>query len=432
MTAELKIITATQSQLPVTSTVTGFAPTRILMQTCRLIGAMALLIAISACSLLSPKPDFDGTGPIATAAPSEPEPEPQMQAPSEEPAAAQPSAEIKPLVRKPARPKRSPPLQSGKYFENDGPGLTPPTNLEHSPDPTPKVETLAAWANRPYTLLGKKYVPERQIKAFRQSGIASWYGRKFHGHKTAIGERYDMYAMTAAHPTLPLPSYVKVTNAKTGASVVVRVNDRGPFLSNRVIDLSYTAAVKLGYADAGHTEVIVEQIAFSDTDTSSMPDQMAATDAKARTAEKDTRTPAATAIQAIAARQPSQVRQVSQVKGSQQNALSESSSTIELPESSPSAAHGLSQAISATESNPALYVQMAAFLNADNARWALSYLQEHLLDSVGAPFTLSEYGGWYRVHAGPFASRSEAARARKKIAQLTGFTPIIALRAAAQ
>jgi rare lipoprotein A len=89
--------------------------------------------------------------------------------------------------------------------------------------------------------------------------VATWYGKRYHGKPTSTGDRYDMYGMTAAHPTAPIPSYMKVTNVRNGRSVVVRVNDRGPFLNRRVIDLTYTAAYKLGFADAGSAEVEVEK-----------------------------------------------------------------------------------------------------------------------------------------------------------------------------
>src|SRR4029450_1685465 len=103
------------------------------------------------------------------------------------------------------------------------------------------------------------------LKAYRERGIASWYGRKFHGQKTSIGETYDMFAMTAAHPTLPLPSYARVTNVANGKSVVVRVNDRGPFLHDRLIDLSYAAAYRLGVAQKGTALVEVEAIIPGET-----------------------------------------------------------------------------------------------------------------------------------------------------------------------
>ena len=101
-------------------------------------------------------------------------------------------------------------------------------------------------------MLGKSFVPHTSHKAFTQTGTASWYGRKFHGKKTANGETYDMYAMTAAHPTLPIPSYARVTRPKTGKSVIVRINDRGPFHGGRVIDLTKSAASTLGIVQRGH------------------------------------------------------------------------------------------------------------------------------------------------------------------------------------
>lgn len=117
--------------------------------------------------------------------------------------------------------------------------------------PLPKREPLATQANRPYRLRGRRYLPMTEIKPFRQRGVASWYGRPFHGRRTATGERYDMHSMSAAHPTLPLPSYVKVTNLRNGTSVIVRVNDRGPFAHDRIIDLSHAAARHLDLVEGG-------------------------------------------------------------------------------------------------------------------------------------------------------------------------------------
>src|SRR4030095_4466773 len=154
----------------------------------------------------------------------------------------------------------SPAPISGKYYSNDGPGDSPPSNLDSIPDATPKLEPLHRFANRPYTVLGQDFVPATSLRPYKERGVASWYGRKFHGQKTSNGETYDMYAMTAAHPTLPLPSYAKVTNVTTGKSVVVRVNDRGPFLQGRIIDLSYAAAHRVGIAGPGSGMVEVESI----------------------------------------------------------------------------------------------------------------------------------------------------------------------------
>jgi len=131
-------------------------------------------------------------------------------------------------------------------FERDGPEAHPPADLARVPDAEPKIEPIRVGGpNKPYEALGRDYVPLTGDRPFTERGLASWYGKKFHGRRTA-GEPYDMYAMTAAHPTLPIPSYVRVRNPANDREVVVRVNDRGPFHSGRVIDLSYTAALKLG------------------------------------------------------------------------------------------------------------------------------------------------------------------------------------------
>jgi rare lipoprotein A len=153
----------------------------------------------------------------------------------------------------------------GGYYKDDGPGANPPADLAAIPDAEPRAEPLHRFANRPYQVFGREYVPLAAPAAFRQRGIASWYGRRFHGASTSSGEPYDMYAMSAAHPTLPIPSYARVTRLDTGMSVVVRVNDRGPFHSDRVIDLSYTAAWKLGFAEAGSALVEVEAVVPNET-----------------------------------------------------------------------------------------------------------------------------------------------------------------------
>jgi rare lipoprotein A len=141
-----------------------------------------------------------------------------------------------PRVAERPAPEASPQSKGG-YYKDDGPGSAPPPNLAQIADAEPKPEALHRYANRPYKVFGTEYVPIADAAGFKQRGVASWYGRRFHGQKTASGELYDMYAMTAAHPTLP-SSYVRVTNVANGRGVVVRVNDRGPFHSSRVIDLS--------------------------------------------------------------------------------------------------------------------------------------------------------------------------------------------------
>lgn len=132
-------------------------------------------------------------------------------------------------------------------------------DVSRIPDAIPTLHTGPYKAN-PYTVLGKTYFPIPDGTNYKAVGTASWYGTKFHGQNTANGEVYDLYGMSAAHKTLPLPSYVKVTNLDNNRSVILRVNDRGPFYSDRIIDLSYAAAKKLGYAETGTARVRVEGI----------------------------------------------------------------------------------------------------------------------------------------------------------------------------
>jgi len=138
-----------------------------------------------------------------------------------------------------------------------------PTRLPNASelnDATPRAENHSRGGNKHYRVLGKDYQVLKTAKNFRQSGIASWYGRKFHGHLTSNGEIYDMYAMSAAHKNLPLPSYLKVVNNNNGRSVIVRVNDRGPFHQSRIIDLSYSAAYKLDMLKTGTANVTITAI----------------------------------------------------------------------------------------------------------------------------------------------------------------------------
>lgn len=154
--------------------------------------------------------------------------------------------------------------RSGGYYQDDGPRADVPANIAAIPNATPRFEQHKPANFRPYSVFGVRYTPIGENQAYRQQGIASWYGKKFHGQKTANGEIYDMYAMTAAHPTLPLPSYAKVTRVSNGRSVIVRINDRGPFHSGRIIDLSYVAAAKLGLIGPGSGTVIVQAITNND------------------------------------------------------------------------------------------------------------------------------------------------------------------------
>lgn len=150
----------------------------------------------------------------------------------------------------------------------DGPPTMIPPDLAKTPDPEPKVEPIRQGGpNKPYTVMGQSYEPMVADVPWKQRGIASWYGQKFHGRRTASGELFSLYGLTAAHRTLPIPSYVRVRNVANGRETIVRVNDRGPFHSNRVLDLSYAAALKLGIVATGSAEVELERLTFDDIRT---------------------------------------------------------------------------------------------------------------------------------------------------------------------
>ncbi|MGE0802223.1 MAG: septal ring lytic transglycosylase RlpA family protein [Lautropia sp.] len=206
------------------------------------------LLLIAACSTTAPP------------APSEPTPAPP--APERiEPTPIPPQA-TPPVLRKPPSARRGsvrPPARPSVPRE---PAAQPDADDDDEviAGPEPRLEPLATYANRSYRIRGRTYQPMTELRPFRQRGVASWYGVPFHGRKTATGERFDMNAMSAAHPTLPLPCYVKVRNLKTGAAVIVRVNDRGPFADGRIIDLSRAAATQLGFAEGGVVAVEIELI----------------------------------------------------------------------------------------------------------------------------------------------------------------------------
>jgi len=162
----------------------------------------------------------------------------------------------------PGAPPAAAPRNGGRYSQDrDSTPGGPPPDLNRIPEPQPKVEPRSQYGNKsPYTVLGESYRVLPSASGYVERGIASWYGNKFHGYTTSTFEKYDMYAYSAAHKTLPLPSYARVTNLENGRSVVVRVNDRGPFVQNRIVDLSYVAAVKIGVWPKGTAMVEVRAI----------------------------------------------------------------------------------------------------------------------------------------------------------------------------
>ncbi len=269
--------------------------------------------------------------------------------------------------------KPLPPQRGGGYYQDDGPDAATPPDLQLIPDATPRAEPLHRFANNPYSVFGRDYVPLRDATSYRASGVGSWYGRKFHGQKTSSGETYDMYAMTAAHPTLPIPSYVRVTNPANGRSVIVRINDRGPFHAGRLIDLSYTAAWKLDYIAQGSTLVIVEGVA---------PGQVLAT----RPAE--TVSPPVDEIAMFASASPP------------------------LPTLPGEGGH---------------YVQLGAFGNRDNAE-ALKIHLARELGELAPKLVIRSVGTLHRVQLGPWPDAATARQAAQALRETFEITPVVVQR----
>ena len=304
------------------------------------------------------------------------------------------STESTPTIKTQPAPSRKPSVvqkRGGGYYKDDGPGDDIPDNLDDIPDAQPRLEPLHRFANRPYNVLGKSYVPETSLRPFRQRGIASWYGKKFHGQKTSIGEPYDMFSMTAAHPTLAIPSYVKVTNPTNGKSVVLRVTDRGPFHADRIIDLSYAAAYRLGYINNGSTLVEVETI---------VPGE-------------------ATALT------------YAQVKPPVGNAANTAHAANERDEIELLAARLSAEAaapVRPTASTPAgVYLQLGAFSSNDNAESLRSHLLREL-DWLTESIHIIPNGTLYRVQVGPYASRTDAEKTAERIKLAYGQKPAFVTR----
>jgi rare lipoprotein A len=257
---------------------------------------------------------------------------------------------------------KAPPAKPA-YYADDGPPESVPVDIAAIPDAVPRDEPYHRYANRPYTVFGRSYAPVVNDEPTRERGLASWYGRKFHGQKTSSGEVYDMFAMTAAHKTLPIPSYARVTSVANGRSVVVRVNDRGPFHDGRVIDLSYAAAAKLGIANPGSGLVDVERVFARD----------------------------ATRV-----------------------------ASAELPQ--PQAAEIATPIVAPGPSG--LYLQLGAFSSAENAE-AFRDRMARELSWLNEPIQIAAAASLHRVRLGPYRTREEAQAIADKIRATLDFAPVI-------
>ncbi|MBI5626882.1 MAG: septal ring lytic transglycosylase RlpA family protein [Nitrosomonadales bacterium] len=275
----------------------------------------------------------------------------------------------------PAKVSTSP--SAGGYLPGDGPSADTGVDLDAIPDAVPRNEPLHRYANRPYIALGKTYTPLTVTGNFKQRGTASWYGKKFHGQRTSSGELYDMYAMTAAHPTLPIPSYARVTNLSNQKSVIVRVNDRGPFLHERAIDVSYTAAHKLGIIGDGSGEVEVESLAASASSPPTVPSEPV----QSKPPEISPPAPIAAAPVAL--------------------------TSLETSETS-------------------VYLQLGAFKSQQSAESFMERMRDELAD-LGKQFKMSVKDGLVRVHIGPYGSQGEARASAESMRSTLGFRPMVNL-----
>jgi rare lipoprotein A len=313
-------------------------------------------------------------------------------------------AKTEPAARKPAPAPET--KRGGGYYLDDGPAAQIPENLDDIPDAEPKWEPLNRGTARPYVVFGKPYTPLAALKPFRQKGVASWYGKKFHGQKTSSGEPYDMFAMTAAHTVLPIPCYVRVTNPANGRQVVVRVNDRGPFHADRIIDLSYTAAQKLGYVGRGSTEVEIELIIPGD----------AAGSTYAQLAPLKKSEPKI----ALAANGRS--------ADSAEDELAALIGRLDAPTGSDKSVANVAR-LAAVPAG--VYLQLGAFGNPDNAENLRLHLERELdwLDGIRVSPAFTASGTTiHRLQAGPYASRAAAEKAADRVRDAMGSRPALVNR----
>ncbi len=272
---------------------------------------------------------------------------------------------------------------AGAYYLDDGPGDNAPANLDSVPSATLKLEQPLPRANKPYVALGQPYTPMTAYQPYKKQGVASWYGKRYHGKKTSTGEIYDMYGMTAAHTVLPIPSYAKVTNPANGRSVIVRINDRGPFKRDRLIDLSYVAAYQLRLVNHGSGLVEVEAI---DTSVAAMQTAVVPVSAVSRPEQNEGEGGLIQAVPNEAATSPS--------------------AKLDAPVA------------------PGVYLQLGAFKNEANSQILQKKIQDSgLVENAAAAKVYND--GIYRVRLGPYASRVEAENMAAKIRQQLNMTAVI-------
>ena len=294
---------------------------------------------------------------------------------------------------------KAPPARPGGYYLDDGPGGKPPANLDSIPDAVPRAEPINRGTARPYVVMGRNYTPMTSLAPYKGRGIATWYGRRYHGRQTSSGEIYDMYGMSAAHTTLPIPSYARVTNLKNGKAVVVRINDRGPFVEGRIIDLSYTAAHRIGVLAGGAAMVEVESIipGASGAMVASAPPAPVAPAPRPESAPIATaREPEPPATQLPAAEPP------------------------------PAVTSGAPPVPVITDAG-GIYLQLGAFGSRENAENFLARMKIQV-EWLASTLHVFSRDGLFRVHAGPYAREVEARQAADRVSQALGVKPFVLTR----
>ena len=262
----------------------------------------------------------------------------------------------------------------GGFYTDDGPDGALPVDLDLLAEPVPKLESMNTQANQVYSVFGREYVPLTQPSPYKRQGTASWYGRKFHGQRTSSGEVYDMFALTAAHPTLPIPSYARIVNLQNGNSVVVRINDRGPFSSGRIMDVSYAAAHRLGFVQEALANIEVQSILPGAALAGASPAQAAP--ALALTSAPEIKTEATPPQFPIAAEQSG------------------------------------------------IFLQLGAFSNPSNAENFSNRVRREL-DWLKQPLSVTGRNNLYRLQLGPFRDRAEANAISQKIRESLEVRPVV-------
>jgi rare lipoprotein A len=296
-----------------------------------------------------------------------------------------------------------------QWPDKDGPEAQVPPDLHKVPDAAPRLEAIRKGGpNKPYEVLGQRYEPMAEDRPLTEKGLASWYGRKFHGRPTSSGEVYNMYAMTAAHATMPIPSYARVRNPKNGREVIVRINDRGPFHPGRIIDLSYTAALKLDVLK-GVTPVEVERITYEDIRSGAW--------LRGQPVPEPPVYAAATPSGAPELPTTAQMGPAGPLGQAAQTAQQMSTPPVAEP---PPAAMQVAAA-------PGFWLQLGAFSRLEGAETLRTQMAREL-DWMSPLLAIFKDKALHRLQAGPFSTREDARAAAEKVRQAMALSPVVVQR----